>query len=127
MPAPAPTAHTNTAAHASAGACARYARLRGGLACPAVNGPHFPDHLRHLIGADDVLVRPQVANALVGNGLLEIREDLRLVGIAGEPLLRHLQVGPQSVVTDGVELIRIAVQTDGDHGAHDYCPSPCGP
>jgi hypothetical protein len=67
-------------------------------------------------------VRPQVAPALVCDRLLEIGEDLHLIGITRETLLRDLQVGPQCFVAAGIELIGIAVQTDRDDRAHDSCP-----
>jgi hypothetical protein len=50
--------------------------------------------------------------------LLEIRHDLREVGIRLELRFRAIQVRAQGVVPDLVDLVSIAVQVDDDDFVH---------
>jgi hypothetical protein len=68
-------------------------------------------------------VRAQIPLTLVGDGLLQIRDDLGAVGVLAERLLGPGEVLTQGVVARFVELVGVAIQVDADDFLHGYFPS----
>jgi hypothetical protein len=97
--------------------------VAGAFARRRIDRAHFRQDLFDFRRADDGLVRAEKPLALLANGLLEIRHDLREVGIRFELPFRAIEVGAQRVVPDLVDLVRIAVQIDDNDFMHDYLPS----
>jgi hypothetical protein len=60
---------------------------------PRLHRPHLLQRQGDLFGADDVLVRAHMAREFVGDGLLQVREDLLAIRVAREPDFRTLQIG----------------------------------
>ena len=63
-------------------------------------------------------MRVQVAGTLVGNGLLEVGQDLGAVRVVVELGLRATQIGADPLVGVLVELVRLAIQVDRDDFVH---------
>jgi len=84
--------------------------------------PHLLERLRDLLGADDILVRADMARQLVGYGLLQIGRISSRSGSAASrvsaPSGRR-----RAPHTFGFDLPRIAVQADAIDRAHGQTPS----
>src|ERR1019366_3251652 len=75
-------------------------------------------------------VHAEESAELVGDRLLDVRDDLVAVRIALQAAARRVEVGAQSVVCALLELVRVAVQVDDDYFVHwgrpcGYCPCLC--
>ncbi len=93
------------------------ARRRGRF---AFDGPHLAQDLRDFLGSDHGLARAEEVIALLGNRLFEVGDDLAAPRIAAQLDLRALQISVQGVVAAFLDLIGVAVETDGDDLAHGY-------
>src|SRR6516225_6399272 len=89
----------------------------------AFDRSHVSDDLLNFEGGDNCLVWAEKPIALVGNGLLEVGDDLLAIRVVFELDLSPIQVSTQQIVGRLVELIGMAVQIDRDHFLHGYRPS----
>jgi hypothetical protein len=89
----------------------------------AVDRSHLLDDLVDLPVGDDRLVRGEIPAALLGDRLLEVRDDFGAVRIVFELTLRPVEVGDQSRLSSLFDLVRMAVQTDGNDLLHVIVPA----
>ena len=69
-----------------------------------------------------LLVRPQALRALVGDGLLEVGEDLGPVRVAREARARLGEPGLEARIGVLLELVGVAVEAGGDDAFHEVVP-----
>ncbi len=89
----------------------------------AVHGTHLLNDPLHLGVAHDGLVLTEDAIALVGDGLLEIGNNLRLVRVVLQLDFGGIEVRAQRRERALFQLIRVAIQVDDDDFLHSYGPS----
>jgi hypothetical protein len=92
------------------------------LGVRAVDRTHLLDDLAHLRSRHDILVRSQLAAALVGDRVLDVGEDLGLVRVRGEALGGGIEITLQRLVCRLLELVCIAIQVHDDDFLHRYLP-----
>ena len=96
----------------------RAASRGGGVRVAGIDRSHLGEDAIDLAAGDDRLVRPEQAVALLGDGLLEIGEDLGTIRVVSEPDAGALEISDERVVAGFLDVIRAAVQVDGDHFLH---------
>jgi hypothetical protein len=65
---------------------------------------HFLERQCNFLGAHDILVSAHVARQFVGDGLLEIRQDLVSIRITTESCFGTLEVGSERLIPLGFDL-----------------------
>ncbi len=95
----------------------------GGFGIGHIHRAHLRNDLRNFGRRDHGLVRVQNLQTFFADGLLQIGEDLGLVGIVLELGCGIFQVGPQCVVAAFIELVSIAVQVDRNDSLHGHLPN----
>src|SRR5690606_7356067 len=88
-----------------------------------VDGPNLLDDLLDLAGRDDILASAQEALRLVGDGELEIEQDLGSVRITVQPRAGALEIVGEDGVAVFLESIRRAAEVDRHHFFHLTSPA----